>query len=140
MKTYLLYISISILLISCGNQPAETNYLFRVFDPEKEEYGYINTAGDTIIPFGKYNLCFTDTLKTYAIVTSPEKGLIGIDRNENIKYQVFNFDNGPDYPSEGLFRIIQNNKIGYADILTGEIIITPPNTPLPTHSKTEQPK
>ena len=38
---------------------------------------------------------------------------------------MFSFDNGPDYASEGLFRIIQNNKIGYADSATGKVIIKP---------------
>ena len=32
---------------------------------------------------------------------------------------------GPDYTSEGFFRIIENNKIGFADSLTGKIMIKP---------------
>ena len=34
------------------------------------------------------------------------------------------FDNGPDYLEDGLFRIIQNGKIGYAD-KNGVIVIEP---------------
>jgi hypothetical protein len=48
-----------------------------------------------------------------------------IDRHENILYKVFPFDNGPDYASDGFFRITKNNKIGYADELTGKIVIKP---------------
>jgi len=38
---------------------------------------------------------------------------------------VFPFDNGPDYTSDGLFRILAKNRIGYADSSTGKIIINP---------------
>jgi len=55
----------------------------------------------------------------------PGKGLVGIDRMEHVLYNVFLFDNGPDYPSHGLFRIIKHNKIGYADALTGKVMIKP---------------
>ncbi|MDX1913649.1 MAG: alpha/beta hydrolase-fold protein [Saprospiraceae bacterium] len=40
-------------------------------------------------------------------------------------YEVFIFDNGPDYPSEGLIRVVKNGKIGYADANTYEIVIAP---------------
>ena len=52
------------------------------------------------------------------------KGIVGIDRNENILFKVYIFDNGPDYPSDGLFRIVKNGKIGYAN-LKGQTVITP---------------
>lgn len=37
--------------------------------------------------------------------------------------EIFPFDNGPDYPSEGLFRIVKNGKIGYADEYSLAIVI-----------------
>ena len=40
-------------------------------------------------------------------------------------HKVFRFDNGPDYTSDGLFRILVENKIGYADSATGKIVINP---------------
>lgn len=40
-------------------------------------------------------------------------------------YAVFVYDNGPDYPSEGLIRVVKNGKIGYADAKTYEIVIEP---------------
>jgi hypothetical protein len=40
-------------------------------------------------------------------------------------YEVFLYDNGPDYPSEGLIRIVKNGKIGYANAKTYKIVITP---------------
>ena len=80
--------------------------------------GFVNLKGDTIIPIGKYSHCWTDTLKTYAIVFDKENTngeTVAIDRNENILFDIYFFDNGPDELSEGLFRVKRNDKIGYAD-------------------------
>jgi WG containing repeat len=40
-------------------------------------------------------------------------------------YEVFPFDNGPDYPSEGLIRVVKNGKIGFANAKTYTLIIAP---------------
>lgn len=116
-------------MIGCGpaynpKSITEKDYLLKVYDTVNDNFGYVNLRGDTIIPSGKYAMCFTDTFKTYAIVAKPA-GFIAIDRNETILYEVFPFDNGPDYPSEGLFRILENTKIGYANSQTGKIVIKP---------------
>ena len=108
-----------------GQTATDKDVLILFADTVKDEYGYKNLEGDTIIPLGKYSLCFTDTFKTYAIVAIPHKGFSAIDRQENILYNVFPFDNGPDYFSDGLFRILMDGKIGYADSATGKIIIKP---------------
>ena len=68
---------------------------------------------------------FTDTFRTYAIVAGKNFVFVAIDRQQKVLYNVFPFDNGPDYASDGLFRILKNNKIGYADELTGKVIINP---------------
>jgi len=65
-----------------------------------------------------------DSSNIKEIIYKEERGFIAYDPNGNELFEVFPFDNGPDYPSEGTFRIIENGKIGYAD-LQGEIIITP---------------
>lgn len=104
--------------------PRDNNYLLR-FGAGEQEQGYRNYWGDTVIPVGKYDWCFTDTFRTFAIVHKRGRGFVGIDRDENILYQVHNFDNGPDYPSEGLFRIIDKGKYGFADAKTGKIVIKP---------------
>lgn len=101
------------------------DYLISFTDTITNEYGYKNSKGDIVIALGKYEKCFTDTLKTYAIVVKPNSGFVAINRQENVLYEVFPFDNGPDYPSDGLFRIIENNKIGYANSLTGKVVIKP---------------
>jgi hypothetical protein len=68
---------------------------------------------------------FNDTVNTYAIVTTPSGSFIAIDQQKNVLCEVFPYDNGPDYTSDGLFRIIGNGKIGYADSVTGKIVIPP---------------
>lgn len=110
---------------SCAQINHSQNYLVLYTDTSKEEYGYKNQAGDMAIPLGKYSFCFTDTFRTFAIVAKPGFGFVGIDRKENFLYEVFPFDNGPDYTSDGLFRIIENNKIGFADSASGKIVIKP---------------
>jgi WG containing repeat len=40
-------------------------------------------------------------------------------------YDVFIYDNGPDYPAEGLIRVVKNGKIGYADATTFALVIPP---------------
>ena len=112
------------------NKDSGKDFLSLFFNATEDKCGYKNSQGEIIIPLGKYKMCFTDTFKSYAIVVSEDKVsqrdiFIAIDRKETILYQVFPFDNGPDYPLEGLFLIILNNKIGYADYNTGEVVIKP---------------
>jgi hypothetical protein len=47
-----------------------------------------------------------------------------VDGQNKVQYQVFLYDNGPDYPSEGLYRIVRDGKIGYAD--TNHVVVIEP--------------
>jgi predicted alpha/beta superfamily hydrolase len=47
------------------------------------------------------------------------------DKQKKVLFDIFLYDNGPDYPSEGLFRIVKDGKIGYADEKTNAIAIAP---------------
>ena len=113
------------VLSGCGPAIKNNGYWVSFNDTITDGYGYKNQGGDIVIPPGKYLRCFTDTFRTYAIVAKPNSGFVAIDRQENVLYEVYPFDNGPDYTSEGLFRIVENNKIGYADSLTGKVVIKP---------------
>lgn len=62
--------------------------------------------------------------KRAMIQTQTGKWVI-IDAQKRILYEVFPFDNGPDYPSEGLIRIVKNGKIGYAHAKTYALVIPP---------------
>lgn len=104
------------------------NYLFRICEEEICELGtpsgYVNSIGDTIIYFGQYYYCYTDTIKDYGIVLDTNGHYKAIDNQGNYLYDVKWFDNGPDEVSEGLFRIILNGKTGYANE-KGQIVIEP---------------
>ena len=88
--------------------------------------GYHTKNGETIIPMDTYAKCLTDTFHTHAIVlTKDEHKWVVIDRQQKVLYEIFPFDNGPDYPSDGLFRMVQDGKIGYADATNYTIVIKP---------------
>ena len=88
---------------------------------------YLNDAGDTIIPFGKYAYFGTDSLIHYAnVMQHPSDSTWGrqvaIDRNQRILFDLLMFDYGPDLFSEGLTRVLRNGKMGYANKY-GQIVI-----------------
>jgi hypothetical protein len=112
-----------ILAVINGHAQYKSDCLVLMENTENES-GYLSSKGDTIIPFGKYEHCFTSKFCVFAIVSSKDKGIVGINRKEEVLFNVFQFDNGPDPLSNGLFRIIKNGKIGYADN-QGKIIIRP---------------
>lgn len=134
----ILFAIFSFAIIACGqdeNQSdnsttkSDADYLVKIFDGD-EDYignpcGYATPDGEVVIPIGKYFYCFNDKFEKYAIIMDEDATCYAIDRDENILYNVFWVDNGPDYVSEGTFRIIIDEKIGYADEATGEIIIEP---------------
>ncbi len=108
------------------------NYFILFIDSSSggELYGYKTIHGEIKIP-ARYGYSYTDTFSTMAIVykryvTIDINGQygewIGIDTNENIILSPYIFDNGPDYVEDGLFRFIENGKIGFAN-LKGEKII-----------------
>ncbi len=92
-----------------------------------ETYGYASPTGEVVIPMGKYAMAFTDTLRSFGIVMTKAGKPVAIDPQGTELYEVYWYDNGPDYPADGLFRIIKDGKVGYAD-LDGNIVITPQYT------------
>ena len=106
--------------------------LLAVSDDEYLEIGekiaYVNMKGDTILPYGKFSYYGTDTLKHFAYVISEPTSadshsmLVGIDRAGNVLFDLYLFDNGPDYFKEGLTRVKRNDKVGYANE-KGQIVI-----------------
>lgn len=133
LKSFVLLLVV-IIITACNSQNqlssqqkkigGTTNYPYLLHvESDEGDHGYVSPRGDTVIAMGKYSYCFTDTFRTYAIVTG-KKGFIGIDQQEQKLFDVFLYDNGPDYVQEGLFRIIDQGKIGFANT-QGKIVIAP---------------
>jgi hypothetical protein len=113
-----------ILLLWCTMSLAQKIskiYLIQFRDATTNLYGYKDSAGRIVIP-AKYAEAYTDTFYTIAIVFIPHEGFVGINRREQLLFHVYPFDNGPDYPKEGLFRISEHGKIGFAN-MKGEKVI-----------------
>ncbi len=134
MKPILIFFINCALLLSCSNEQQLVSYdettiftpsdtLFRVADPTGEAFAFVNQKGDTVVPFGRYAYTFTDTLVTFGVVVD-QNDLVAINQRGRRIYEVYPFDNGPDYVEEGLFRIMRYGKIGFADT-TGNIVIEP---------------
>ena len=88
---------------------------------------YLNERGDTIVPYGKYRYCQTDTIKKIGFVyeNKPKDArIICINDAGKELFYVFKYDNGPDYIQEGLFRIMnEDGLVGFADSLGNVIIL-----------------
>lgn len=104
-------------------QKTNCNYLRAYTDSssEHELYGYKNFKGEIEIS-AKYDFVYTDRMYDFAIVSFNNKW-IGINRKEQIILEPYIFDNGPDYAEEGLFRFVEYDKIGFAN-LKGEKVIS----------------
>lgn len=88
---------------------------------------YLNEQGDTIVPYGKYKFCQTDTIRNIGFVygNKQDARIVCIDNQGKELFYVFKYDNGPDYIREGLFRIMDDKGlIGFADSL-GNVVIKP---------------
>lgn len=84
-------------------------------------YAYFDKNGNKIL--GNYLAAYYDTIRDYGIVE--DSGFVLIDKHGKHIYKIFPYDNGPDYTSEGLYRIIENGKIGYVDSATSILVIKP---------------
>lgn len=109
----------------CG-VPTSEEPLRLVQRPSDEACTYVSAAGDTVIPFGRYDMSVTEQFAAVAVVRRVGRNWVGIDRHERVLFQPYLFDNGPDYPAEGLLRIVNAaGLIGYADPATGRVVLPP---------------
>lgn len=137
----LLKFSYLFLIFSCVNgfTQSDTNYAEVDLNSEEKlclitnekflelgsEVALLNQKGDTIINFGKFLYCQHDTISNFGyVIDKKTKETIGINHKGERIFEAFIYDNGPDYISEGLFRIKRNGKVGYAN-KQGIIVIKP---------------
>ena len=65
------------------------------------------------------------TSPTYTMEQEANGKWVIMDDSKKTLYDVFIYDNGPDYPEDGLIWVVKNGKIGYADAETYAIVIAP---------------
>lgn len=76
--------------------------------------GYKNRSGKIVIPAQFLTGYGVDTLYDRIFVLG-KGGVQGIDRTGKVILVPFIYDNGPDDIEEGLFRFVENGKIGFAN-------------------------
>lgn len=84
-------------------------------------YGYKDRTGKIVI-LAKYDWVDTHKMYTIATVVLHSKWFC-INKKDSILFEPYIFDNGRDYLHEGLFRYLENGKIGFAN-LKGEKVIS----------------
>ncbi|GEM_PF-1899624 len=72
-----------------------------------------------------HNSAATTITTPLALEQTADGKWVIMDSQKTALYEVFIFDNGSDYPAEGLIRVVKNGKIGYADANTYAIVIEP---------------
>jgi len=122
LKTNLL--PLASLLAACQPTQPSPAPLHLVVRPADDACAYVTAGGDTVIPFGRYPVCATRRFDRLALVVKPGVGWVGIDRQERVLFKAYIFDSGPDYPAEGVMRIVgPTGLVGYADTATGRVVV-----------------
>jgi len=120
IKIVLTVIFVFLNIVAFGQKNKDFLVLYTDTSSGLELYGYKNKNGKIAIR-AQYTSTYTDTLYRMAIVLKDWEWL-GIDRNGKEILKPYIYDNGPDYVEEGLFRFVENKKIGFAN-LNGQKII-----------------
>lgn len=91
-----------------------------------EEYSYVNQKGETVVPYKRYPLCYTDTIRTIGFVFKSNVGCVAINNQGQELFRVYMADNGNDRPVDGLFRILDESgqKMGIAN-MEGKVVVSP---------------
>lgn len=122
MKNAFTLILILLSILTFGQKKGSKDYLISYIDSTsgKELTGYKSLNGEIVIKAKYQN--GSDTLRRMAIVQNSEFEFVGIDKNDSIILKPYIYDNGPDYVEQGLFRFVENGKLGFSN-LDGQKII-----------------
>lgn len=128
LKFLILVLSCSLELSCSSTKDVKDMYLVLMADTtaKYEQYAYVNQDGQTVVPYNRYLLCYTDTIRTVGFVFKPNVGCVAINNKGKELFNVFMANNGNDYPKDGLFRILDKSgtKMGIANI-KGQVIVKP---------------
>lgn len=83
------------------------------FEAGDGRFGYRDASGREILP-ARYHAAMEFAPTGVAFVVDDE-GWACIDVTGSVRLRPFVFDNGPDYPSEGVFRYVEGDRMGFAD-------------------------
>ena len=122
MKTILTLTLLFLSMLTFGQKKRSKDCLVAYTDTTsgKDLIGYKSLRGEIIIK-AKYQ-DGSDKLCGMAIVLNSEFEFVGINKNDSIILKPYIYDNGPDYLEEGLFRFVEQGKIGFVN-LEGQKII-----------------
>jgi hypothetical protein len=112
---------ISMLVIFTGcisSQNMKTYYAYE----DNGKYGYKDKKGEIVIP-AQYDYSITEEFNGDIAFVTKGKDILAIDRKGTTLLICYNYDNGPDPVAEGLFRFVENDKIGFADEKGKKIIL-----------------
>ncbi len=115
LRKILLLSSFVILSTICNGQQLRQDYLISFFDTSmgRDLYSYKTLKGKVVIP-AKYYTVATKKFYTFALVAD-ERGWVGINRKDSVILKPFIFDNSPDEIKEGLFRFVEDGKMGFSN-------------------------
>lgn len=87
---------------------------------------FVDERGDTIIPYGRFSYCVSDSISPVGFVLEDRVGLACINTEGQILCRPVDIDCAiPDYLSEGHFRIVnEEGLMGFADSL-GHVVVKP---------------
>ena len=105
----------------------EDDILEYQYDPVADKgIGFANSKGEIVIPADRFGHVYESRLDkiTFVLFNDGPKGIYAINRKGEPLFEVFCFDNGPDYVQERVFRILKDGKMGFAN-MDGEVVITP---------------
>ncbi len=97
------------------------NITFSGFENRATECNGVKPFQDTLITDSSVFYAVTEHLVVKYI---DDQGFVAFNKKGERLCLIYPFDNGPDYPSEGLFRIIEEDEIGFAN-MKGEVVIQP---------------
>ncbi len=114
-KYYIATLILILFFLTSFGQKSKINFLLAFSDGSsgQELWGFKTTSGKIAIK-PKYEIVGTDTLYDFAFVTIKYKW-VAINKKDSIILTPYIFDNGPDYLDNGLFRFVENGKIGFAN-------------------------
>ena len=107
-------------LLGCQSKSNQSKLVLKR-DSSTSLFAYFDEKGNKVL--GDYYAAYTDTITDYGVVADPD--FVLIDKKGKHIYKIYPFDNGPDYTSEGIYRIIKDGRIGYVDSATSKVLIEP---------------